>query len=45
MTNSLPRCDRCSSPVAESIDIEIENHGTVKLGKSIDGSWEISVRA
>jgi hypothetical protein len=29
MTNSLPRCDRCSSPVAESIDIEIENHGTV----------------
>jgi hypothetical protein len=39
MINSLPRCDQCNSPVTDSIEIEIENHGRVKLGKSIGGSW------
>jgi hypothetical protein len=39
MENSLPQCDQCSSPVTDSIEIEIENHGRVKLGKYIDGSW------
>jgi hypothetical protein len=39
MENSLPRCDQCNSPVTDSIEIEIENHGRVKLGKYIDGSW------
>jgi hypothetical protein len=39
MENSLPRCVQCNSPVTDSIDIEIENHGRVKLGKHIDGSW------
>ena len=29
----------CSSPVTDSIEIEIENHGRVKLGKRVDGSW------
>ena len=39
MENSLPRCDQCNSPVTDSVEIEIENHGRVKLGKYIDGSW------
>jgi hypothetical protein len=39
MTNSLPQCERCCSPVTDSIEIEIENHGRVKLGKYTRGSW------
>ena len=39
MKDSLPKCDRCNSPVTDSIQIEIENHERVKLGKRIDGSW------
>jgi len=37
--DSLPKCDRCNSPVTDSIKIEIENHGKVKLGKYTYGSW------
>ena len=32
-------CDQCNFPVTDSIEIEIENHGRVKLGKNIGGSW------
>jgi hypothetical protein len=39
MTDFLPRCVQCSSPVTDSIQIEIENHGRVKLGRRMDGSW------
>ncbi len=39
MTNSLPQCEKCSSPVTDSIEIEIKNHGRVKLGKYTRGSW------
>jgi hypothetical protein len=39
MKNSLSQCDKCSSPVTDSIEIEIENHGRIKLGKNIRGSW------
>jgi hypothetical protein len=39
MTDSLPLCDRCKSPVTDSIEVEIENHGKVKLGKHTSGSW------
>jgi hypothetical protein len=39
MINPLSRCDQCNSPVTDSIEIEIENHGRVKLGKNIRGSW------
>jgi hypothetical protein len=39
LTNSLPRCNQCSSPVTDSVETEIENHGRVKMGKDIDGSW------
>ncbi|MGI0043118.1 MAG: hypothetical protein ACRD47_05345 [Nitrososphaeraceae archaeon] len=39
MINSLPRCDQCNSPVTDSIETEIENHGKVKLSKYTRGSW------
>ena len=39
MTDSLPRCIQCSSPVTDSIQIEIESHERVKFGKHIDDSW------
>ena len=39
MIDPLPRCAQCSSPVTDSIQIEIENHGRVKFGRRIDGSW------
>jgi Zn-finger protein len=39
MINSLPRCNQCNSPVTDSIEVEIENHGKIKLGKNVQGSW------
>ena len=39
MTDSLPRCVQCSSPVTDSIQTEIENHERVKFGKRVDDSW------
>jgi hypothetical protein len=39
MTDSLPRCFQCNSPVTDSIQMEIENHERIKFGKRIDGSW------
>ena len=39
MINSLPICNQCHSPVTDSIEVEIENHGRVKMVKYIDGSW------
>jgi hypothetical protein len=39
MGDSLPRCDQCNSPVTDSIEVEIENHGRVKFGKYTHGSW------
>mgnify|MGYP006320371815 CR=1 FL=1 len=39
MTDSLHRCTQCNSPVTDSIQIEIENYGRVKLGKRVDDSW------
>ena len=37
--SSLPRCDQCNSPVTDSIEIEIESHGRVKMAKNIQGTW------
>ena len=37
--SSLPRCDQCNSLVTDSIEIEIESHGRVKLAKNIQGTW------
>ncbi len=39
MEESLPKCTRCNSHVTDSIEVEIENHGKVKLGKRTSGSW------
>ena len=39
MKDSLPKCDRCNSPVIDSIQIEIESYERVKFGKRIDDSW------
>jgi len=40
MIDSLPRCNQCNSPVTDSIEVEIENHGQVKMGKYTRASWE-----
>jgi hypothetical protein len=39
MEDPLPRCDQCNSPVTDSIEVEIENHGRIKVGKYTSGSW------
>jgi Zn-finger protein len=39
MIDSLSRCAQCNSPVTDSIQIEIENHGRVKLGKRVNDLW------
>ena len=39
MMDSVPKCDRCNSPVTDSIEVEIENHGKVKFGSYTRGSW------
>jgi hypothetical protein len=39
MEDNLHRCDQCNSPVTDSIEVEIENHGRVKFGKHVSGSW------
>ena len=39
MIESLHRCNQCNSPVTDSIEVEIENHGKVKMGKYTRGSW------
>lgn len=39
MIDSLSRCNQCNLPVTDSIQVEIENHGRVKLGKNIQDSW------
>ncbi|MGE5660847.1 MAG: hypothetical protein ACM3X1_01225 [Ignavibacteriales bacterium] len=39
MTDSLPRCSRCNSAVIDSIQIKIESHESIKLGKRVDDSW------
>ena len=39
MVNTLPRCKQCNSPITDSIEVEIENHGRVKIGQNVRGSW------
>jgi hypothetical protein len=39
MADSLSRCSQCGSPITDSIETEIDNHGRVKFGKYVDGSW------
>ena len=39
MTKLLPECSKCSSPVTDSLETEIEQHGKVKTGRYADGRW------
>jgi hypothetical protein len=39
MINLLPECSKCSSPITDSLETEIEQHGKVKTGRCTDGIW------
>jgi hypothetical protein len=39
MINLLPECSKCSSPITDSLETEIEQHGKVKTGRYTDGIW------
>jgi len=39
MINLLPQCIKCGSPVTDSLEAEIEEHGKVKTGSYIKGVW------
>jgi hypothetical protein len=39
MVKLLPECSKCGSPVTDSLESEIEQHGKVKTGRYSDGIW------
>ena len=39
MIELLPECSKCSSPVTDSSETKIEQHGKVKTGHYTDGIW------
>jgi hypothetical protein len=39
MANLLPQCIKCGSPVTDSLEDEIEQHGKIKAGSYIKGVW------
>jgi hypothetical protein len=39
MIKLLPECSKCSSPVTDSLETEIEQHGKVNTGRYTDGIW------
>jgi hypothetical protein len=39
MANLLPQCAKCGSPVTDSLEDEIEEHGKIKAGIYIKGVW------
>lgn len=39
MIKLLPECSKCGSPVTDSLETEIEQHGKVKKGHYTDGIW------
>ena len=39
MTKLLPECAKCGSPVTDSLQTEIEQHGKVKTGRHTNGIW------
>jgi hypothetical protein len=39
MIKLLPECSKCSSPITDSLENEIEQHGKVKTGRCTDGIW------
>ena len=39
MTDLLPKCTKCGSPVADSIESQIEQHEKIKIGNYINSEW------
>ena len=39
MINLLPQCTKCGSPVTDSIEDQIEQHGKIKTGNYVNGKW------
>jgi hypothetical protein len=39
MIKLLPECSKCRSPITDSLETEIEQHGKVKTGRYTDGIW------
>jgi hypothetical protein len=39
MIKLLPECSKCGSPVTDSLETEIEQHGKVKTDHYTDGIW------
>lgn len=37
--NILPRCSKCGTPVADSVENEIKRHGKIKTGQYLRGIW------
>lgn len=39
MVKLLPECSKCGSPVTDSLETEIEQHGKVKTGNYTNERW------
>ena len=39
MIKLLPECSICGMPVADSVESEIKQHGKIKTGQYIKGTW------
>jgi len=39
MVNLVPTCAECGSPVTDSLDAEVEEHGQLKRGKYVNSVW------
>ncbi len=39
MSKLTPQCIKCNSPVADSIETQVEQHEKIKLGRYIDNVW------
>ena len=39
MVDLLPRCVKCGSPVADSVEPEVEKGGQVKVGDYLNSVW------
>jgi ribosomal protein L37AE/L43A len=39
MIKLLPECSNCGSPVTDSLETEIEQHGKVRTGRYTNGIW------
>ena len=39
MINLLPKCSKCGSPVADSVEYQIEQHEKIKTGNYVNSEW------